>query len=188
MAIYKSVFLKCKHRVQLMNFTLLCISLLQVQLHLQLLLLAYSDQLISSVNHLKCQKENVKANLLYHHWYIIYEHYQHRSPHNQVTHSNQKCSVMLARDRTSRVVGRYSTNHLPNWKRWKPHYNITYIAVGEDIVLITHSGPHTTRSPSQLEELEAALQHHLYSSKQCIHVGWAAVIWLVRERTSERRA
>jgi hypothetical protein len=47
--------------------------------------------------------------------------------------------VMLARDRTSRVVGRYSTNHLPNWKRWKPHYNITYIAVGEDIVLITHN-------------------------------------------------
>lgn len=43
-----------------MNFTLLCKSQLQVQLCLQLLLLAYSDQLISSGDHLKWQKKNVR--------------------------------------------------------------------------------------------------------------------------------
>jgi hypothetical protein len=42
---------------QLTNFTLLCISQQQVPLHLQLLQLAYFDQLISSANHLKGKTE-----------------------------------------------------------------------------------------------------------------------------------
>jgi hypothetical protein len=57
---------------------------------------------------------------------------------------------------------------LPTPTRYAGHVrDRTSRALGEDIVQIEHASPHTTKSPPQLEEFEAALQHHL-ANRSCM--------------------